>query len=133
MESRTKLLVRAGDTITRSTPLLYYSFKYKVPGEDTTEIRYGTWESHLEGTIELWSVDPRDVIKKDYGSVLLVDEPCKHGPQIAGLCTNCGKDMTEWVYIFICTEHSGNMFDSVDYISVTDASRATLQMDSSPA
>lgn len=90
----TKLLLNPGDTITRSTPLLYYSFKYRAPGAKKSEIRYGTWESHVEGTLEIWNVDPGDIVQKDFGPVMLVDEPCKHGLQVDGLCAYCGKDMT---------------------------------------
>jgi RNA polymerase II subunit A C-terminal domain phosphatase len=91
----TKLLVSSGDTIERTQPLLDYSFKYKSPETGKTETRYGTWESKVDGKVEFWNVDRGDEIEKDYGPVLVVTEPCKHGMQLAGMCTICGKDMTE--------------------------------------
>lgn len=91
-----KLLVSAGDTIKRGTELLWYSYKY---GPET---RYGTWDSYVEGTVNLWNVEVGDEVPKDYGPVLVVTEPCKHGIQIAGMCANCGKDMTELVQSLIC-------------------------------
>ena len=68
--------------------------KYTVSGEDTRYDMALGIESRLEGTVELWSLDPGDVIEKDYGPVLLVDEAYNHGLQIEGLCTNCAKNMT---------------------------------------
>ena len=91
----TKCLVANGSNISRGTPLFHYSFKYKSLDQPKVETRYGTWESPLEGTINFWNIDAGDEVSKNYGPVLVVTEPCKHGLQIAGMCANCGKDMTE--------------------------------------
>jgi RNA polymerase II subunit A-like phosphatase len=90
-----KRLVSPGDEIKRGTPLLYYSFRHKSRDDPEVETRYGTWESYVEGTVNFWNVETGDVVNRDYGPVLVVTEPCKHGVQIAGMCANCGKDMTE--------------------------------------
>jgi RNA polymerase II subunit A-like phosphatase len=96
-----KCLVSSGDNIQRGTHLLDYSFKYKSLDEPEVETRYGTWESHVDGVINFWNVEVGDEISKDYGPVLVVTEPCKHGLQIAGLCAYCGKDMTTYVCQFV--------------------------------
>jgi len=92
----TKRLVSSRDIIRRGTPLFHYSFKYKSLDQPDVETRYGTWESPLEGTIDFWNIENGETVPKDYGPVLVVTEPCKHGLQIAGMCANCGKDMTEF-------------------------------------
>lgn len=90
-----KRLVRAGDKVERGTPLLTYSFNYKSP-DHKEETLYGTWESHVEGSVDMWIVDEGEIVGKEYGPVIVVTEPCKHGLQIGGLCALCGKDMTLW-------------------------------------
>lgn len=108
----TKILVAAGDNIQRGTPLLYYSYKHYLREDKTTETCYGTWESYVEGRVDLWNIDLGDEVDKDYGPVLVVTEPCKHGTQIMGMCADCGKDMTE-----------------VDYMSIAGTERAKIKMD----
>ncbi|KAG8859993.1 Carboxy-terminal domain (CTD) phosphatase [Serendipita sp. 411] len=112
-----KLLVSRGDNIQRGTPLLHYSFKYRSTddeGQSTEAKLYGTWESHVEGKVELWNVDLGEEVASDYGPVLVVTEPCKHGTQIMGMCADCGKDMTE-----------------IDYMSISATQRAQIKMDHS--
>lgn len=93
---------------------MHYSFKYKSLDQPEVETRYGTWESPVEGTINFWNISTGDEVSKNYGPVLVVTEPCKHGLQIAGMCANCGKDMTE-----------------VDYLSNAASERAKIKMDHS--
>ncbi|PVF99849.1 hypothetical protein CPB86DRAFT_702417 [Serendipita vermifera] len=109
-----KCIVSPGDKIQRGSPLLDYSFKYKSLDEPELETRYGTWESHVDGVVNFWNVVVGDEISKNYGPVLVVTEPCKHGLQIAGLCAYCGMDMT-----------------TVDYMSYSAAERANIKMDHS--
>ena len=91
--------------IFRGTNLLSYSYVHcdKPSAEEPEpepEVRYGTWDSPIEGMIERWNIRPGDIVgaKQAKGKpVLLVNEPCKHGMQLGGLCCLCGKDMTECV------------------------------------
>jgi RNA polymerase II subunit A C-terminal domain phosphatase len=90
-------------SIERGTRLLSYSFVY-TPRSAKPETRFGTWDSAVEGEINIWKVKPGEVISERRARenpVVLVIEPCKHGVQIGGLCGLCGKDMTEYD-IFYC-------------------------------
>jgi RNA polymerase II subunit A C-terminal domain phosphatase len=85
-------------TITRGTRLLSYSFVHiSTTRKGQAESRFGTWDSAVEGTVDVWKIKPGDVISEQRArekAVILVTEPCKHGVQIGGLCGLCGKDMT---------------------------------------
>ncbi|KAH9947104.1 hypothetical protein B0H21DRAFT_740322 [Amylocystis lapponica] len=102
-------------TIERGARLLSYSFTRRAPAPDThTEIRFGTWDSTIEGTIAKWSFRPGETISARRAQevpAIFIEEPCKHGVQLGGLCCLCGKDMT-----------------SYDYTGFSDASRASIQM-----
>ncbi|KAJ8514480.1 hypothetical protein ONZ45_g7970 [Pleurotus djamor] len=103
------------DSIQRGTRLLSYSFVYLSPTPGASpETRFGTWDSTVEGVIDVWNVKVGDVIsprKAKDKPVVLVNEPCTHGIQIGGLCGVCGKDMTDY-----------------DYTGFSDASRASIPM-----
>lgn len=93
--------VKQGAPVRRGTRLLSYSFKYQssTPGA-RPEIRFGTWDCLLEGTVETWNVRVGDEIslqRSKQKPVITILEPCKHGVQVGGLCGICGKDMTAWV------------------------------------
>lgn len=93
--------VKQGAYVQRGARLLSYSFKYQssTPGA-RPELRFGTWDSLLEGTVEAWTVRVGDEIplqRSKQKSVITILEPCKHGVQVGGLCGICGKDMTAWV------------------------------------
>ncbi|TFK88665.1 hypothetical protein K466DRAFT_520487 [Polyporus arcularius HHB13444] len=97
----------------RGTRLLDYSFTHTAP-DARPELRFGTWDSPIEGTLSKWSIAKGDVISQRRARespALQVLEPCKHGVQLGGLCCLCGKDMT-----------------SYDYTGFSDASRASIQM-----
>ncbi|CAL1694574.1 unnamed protein product [Somion occarium] len=101
------------DKIQRGTRLLSYSFTHLSPNS-LPEVRYGTWDSTIEGTLDKWNFQPGDHISRRKAHevpAVLVSEPCKHDIQMAGLCCQCGKDMT--IY---------------DYTGFSDASRASIQM-----
>ncbi|KAF9074970.1 hypothetical protein BDP27DRAFT_1381023 [Rhodocollybia butyracea] len=101
--------------VERGTRLLSYSFVYlgHAPGS-LPETRFGTWDSAIDGTLQVWHISVGDVIsqrKAKEKPVAVIVEPCKHGMQLQGLCVLCGKDMT-----------------NIDYIGFSDASRASIQM-----
>lgn len=86
------------DTVQRGTRLLSYSFTHDSP-ETGKEIRFGTWDSNIEGTVESWAFKPGDTVSQRRARevpAIKILEPCKHGIQLGGLCCICGKDMTEY-------------------------------------
>ncbi|KIJ65044.1 hypothetical protein HYDPIDRAFT_27775 [Hydnomerulius pinastri MD-312] len=107
--------VKQGASVQRGARLLSYSFKYQSPTPGVRpEVRFGTWDCSLEGTIDAWKVRVGDEIslqRSKHRPVIAIVEPCKHGVQIGGLCGICGKDMTDY-----------------DYTGFSDASRASIQM-----
>ncbi|KAL4069798.1 hypothetical protein V8B97DRAFT_634789 [Scleroderma yunnanense] len=107
--------VKPSSPVQRGTRLLSYSFQYQppIPGS-RPELRFGTWDCSLEGTVDTWKVRVGDEITLQRAKakpIIAIVEPCKHGVQVGGLCGLCGKDMT--VY---------------DYTGFSDASRASIQM-----
>jgi len=86
--------------VDRGTRLLTYSFTYTFRTTGTSETRFGTWDSPIEGTLEAWKVKPGDVISQKHSKegVAVIKEPCKHEIMIEGLCGICGKDVTMFVY-----------------------------------
>ncbi|GBE77556.1 RNA polymerase II subunit A C-terminal domain phosphatase [Sparassis crispa] len=107
------LAAHPDDKIHRGARLLSYSFTYTPPGA-SPELRFGTWDSSMEGTVKRWSFREGDIIsarKAKEVAAVYVNEPCKHGVQLGGLCCLCGKDMTDY-----------------DYTGFSDASRASIQM-----
>ena len=93
--------VRPSSPVQRGTRLLSYSFRYQPPTPGSrTELRFGTWDCSLEGTVDTWKVRVGDEITPQRARakpVITIIEPCKHGVQIGGLCGLCGKDMTVYV------------------------------------
>ena len=88
-------------SIVRGTRLLSYSFVH-IPNTPSAQLenRFGTWDSAVEGSVDVWKIRPGELISEQRAKekpVILVTEPCKHGVQIGGLCGLCGKDMTEFV------------------------------------
>ena len=100
-----KIPLKPPAEISRGTNLLSYSYVYcdkPTPDEPEPdpEVRYGTWDSPIEGVIDKWTIRSGDTVNAKEARakpVLLVNEPCKHGMQLGGLCCLCGKDMTEYV------------------------------------
>ncbi|OSD03375.1 hypothetical protein PYCCODRAFT_1409741 [Trametes coccinea BRFM310] len=101
--------------VQRGSRLLDYSFTYRSPGSDAPpELRFGTWDSSVEGTLTKWNFKQGDTVSERRARetpAVFILEPCKHGVQLGGLCCLCGKDMT-----------------SYDYTGFSDASRASIQM-----
>lgn len=113
--------------IKRGTRLLSYSF-----GE--SETRFGTWDSPVEGVLDVWKVKVGDRISSKWArerAAVLVIEPCKHGVQIGGLCGLCGKDMTGYVQCRLVTlsltQHKSAYY-RFDYTGFSDSARASIQM-----
>ncbi|KAI9068710.1 hypothetical protein FKP32DRAFT_1587477, partial [Trametes sanguinea] len=109
------LALRPDSEVQRGSRLLDYSYTYKPPGPDARpELRFGTWDSPVEGTLTKWNFKQGDTISERRARetpAVFVLEPCKHGMQVSGLCCICGKDMT-----------------SYDFTGFSDASRAAIQM-----
>jgi RNA polymerase II subunit A-like phosphatase len=87
-----------GTSIERGNNLLNYSYTYVPPEKNSSpEVRYGSWDSPIEGTLDNWKIRPGDHVSARRAiekPILFVTEPCKHGIQLGGLCCLCGKDMT---------------------------------------
>jgi RNA polymerase II subunit A-like phosphatase len=98
--------VKQTASVQRGTRLLSYSFKYQPPTPGARpEIRFGTWDCLLEGTVDTWKVRVGDEVslqRSKQKPVITILEPCKHSVQVGGLCGLCGKDMTECVVSFVC-------------------------------
>jgi RNA polymerase II subunit A C-terminal domain phosphatase len=100
-----KVSLKPPAEISRGTNLLHYSYVHHTKPtanepEPEPELRYGTWDSPIEGMIDKWNISLGDTVsakKAREKPALLVNEPCKHGMQLGGLCCLCGKDMTEYV------------------------------------
>ena len=100
-----KIPLKPPAEISRGTNLLSYSYVHcdkptADEPEPDPEVRYGTWDSPIEGVIDKWTIRSGDTVNAKEARakpVLLVNEPCKHGMQLGGLCCLCGKDMTEYV------------------------------------
>ncbi|KZT08553.1 uncharacterized protein LAESUDRAFT_735745 [Laetiporus sulphureus 93-53] len=105
--------VDTADTVSRGTRLLDYSYNHVGP-DGRAEVRYGTWDSSIEGSVEKWGFKTGEVVsarKAREIPAVYITEPCKHSVQLGGLCCLCGKDMT--VY---------------DYTGFSDTTRASIQM-----
>lgn len=100
-----KISLESQAEVSRGTNLLSYSYVHHrkpTAGEPKPEpeVRYGTWDSPIEGAIYRWNIRSGDTVSSKLARgkpALLVNEPCKHGMQLGGLCCLCGKDMTEYV------------------------------------
>ena len=89
--------VQPADNVQRGTRLLSYSFTYNSP-ETGKEVRFGTWDCSIEGTVDSWGFKQGETVSQRRARELpaiKIIEPCKHQMQLAGLCCICGKDMTE--------------------------------------
>lgn len=97
-----RLHKRKGDKVKRQEAILQYTFKFKrtIGDPDLGEEReieetgYGDWDCPSDGTVHKWYIAEGDIINRDQ-RLVAIDEPCSHDTQFAGLCTKCGKDMTE--------------------------------------
>ncbi|CCM03634.1 uncharacterized protein FIBRA_05778 [Fibroporia radiculosa] len=105
--------VEPSANVARGSRLLSYSFTHTTP-DAQSELRFGTWDSAIEGTVDKWVFKPGETVsarKARELPAIYITEPCKHGVQLGGLCALCGKDMTDY-----------------DYTGFSDTSRASIQM-----
>lgn len=122
-----ELLKKPQDEVKRLTPLFSYTYETTVTEgskwrEEEKQVKKkfpGRYDSSLEGVITDWCVGIGTVITRAgyvcicssccfplsclltarYSVDLVeIEEPCSHHVQFGGLCTECGKDMTECVY-----------------------------------
>lgn len=85
--------------VARGTRLLTYSFVYIPQSPNSVpETRFGTWDSSVDGDMRAWKLKVGDVVSQKRATerpAAEILEPCLHDMQMGGLCTYCGKDMTE--------------------------------------
>ena len=111
------LLKQPDEDVERSQPIFSYSYKTTfesidrdgnaAPYEESVLSRF---ESSVDGKLQKWFLKKGDVILGPgyvaftpnwmdingvSGDIVEIDEPCVHSVQFAGMCANCGKDMTE--------------------------------------
>ncbi|KAL1593952.1 CTD phosphatase Fcp1 [Paraconiothyrium brasiliense] len=102
----TDIAKHQGDDVARSQPLFHYSFE-SIREEtnrwgDTKEVLhkfFASFEAPVDGHIETWHIKKDQIISKPGTLLLEITEPCTHEEQFGGLCTMCGKDMTEVDYL----------------------------------
>ncbi|KAI9822129.1 MAG: Carboxy-terminal domain (CTD) phosphatase [Thelocarpon impressellum] len=101
----TELLKRGRDHVDKGQPLFAYYYKTPVTegnrfGEEHEVLRTypSRYESPVEGVLKAWMIEPGTVIASDHVEVADIEEPCPHSVQFGGMCTLCGKDMTELSY-----------------------------------
>jgi RNA polymerase II subunit A C-terminal domain phosphatase len=91
-----------GDTVERDDKLFLYTYTTKVTegsrdGEEDKEVDKilpATFSSTLNGRVTCWRVWTGDVLYNPV-DVVEIEEDCPHTIQFQGMCTNCGRDMTE--------------------------------------
>ncbi|KAH0558395.1 hypothetical protein GP486_004948 [Trichoglossum hirsutum] len=114
----TELLQQPNDNVERFAPLFSYFYQTTVTegnrfGEEhQVERKFPTvFESPVEGILTAWKISKGMMIQSSI-DVAEIEEPCSHSVQFGGLCSLCGKDMTEVTY-------------NTDF---ADAERATINM-----
>ncbi|KAI9707135.1 MAG: Carboxy-terminal domain (CTD) phosphatase [Candelina mexicana] len=102
----TELLRQPNDTVERFAPLFSYFYKTTVTEDDKygdsreVEKTYPTrYESPVVGVLKQWKIKAGAVITHSRVEIAEIDEPCPHSMQYGGMCTMCGKDMTEIAYV----------------------------------
>ncbi|CCG81291.1 putative RNA Polymerase II CTD phosphatase Fcp1 [Taphrina deformans PYCC 5710] len=107
-----------GKEVHRFQPVFTFKFigtavESQDDGEDkeVPRIFVETFDSPVEGTDCSWHIKEGDVIADATTELFSVIEPCSHEVQYAGMCANCGKDLTQG-----------------DYLGNADVFRATVAM-----
>ena len=98
----TKVEKQVGESISKTDPVFLYSYKTTVKkgsrytDEETEVIKSFVthFRSTLDGVIKLWLVWEGDVLEGPT-DICEVEEECTHTVQFQGICTNCGRDMTQ--------------------------------------
>jgi RNA polymerase II subunit A C-terminal domain phosphatase len=114
--SISQILVTPSTNVQRGTPLFHYSFEYILPLEPSSqiapnaprerrmELRFGTFESPVDGLLDAWAVKQGQKITRDQATrtpVVTISEECTHTTQWGGMCAVCGKDVTTYVVLFL--------------------------------
>ena len=98
----TKIEKRPGDSVKKTDALFLYSYQTTVKqgsryGDEETEV-VKTFVTHFRSTLDgvirnyrVWEGDTLD----GPADICEVEEECTHTVQFQGICTNCGKDMTQ--------------------------------------
>ncbi|KAI9850995.1 MAG: Carboxy-terminal domain (CTD) phosphatase [Thelocarpon superellum] len=101
----TELLKQPNDHVDRSEALFAYYYSTTVTegnrfGEEHEVVKTfpSRYESPVEGVLRAWAIEEGTVIAADHVGVADIEEPCSHSVQFGGMCTICGKDMTEVSY-----------------------------------
>lgn len=118
----TKVEKRVGDKVERDDNLFLYTYTTKVTegsrdGLEDEEIERtfpAYFHSTLDGNLTKWKIWTGDVLRAPI-DVVEIEEDCPHTIQFQGMCTNCGRDMTDI--------QAGS--------SISDADRAPIRMDPS--
>lgn len=97
----TELLVTPSDGVNRMQGILLYRFTGKFPvitGIDEVnmveEERTEQFDSPEDGTLSRWLIRVGAVIESPSVGLCEIEEKCSHDVQFAGLCAECGEDMT---------------------------------------
>ncbi|OLL22827.1 RNA polymerase II subunit A C-terminal domain phosphatase [Neolecta irregularis DAH-3] len=114
----TSFLKQQGDIVNKHDSLFKYSYTSTVKETDedgkikTVEKQFvDHFDSPLEGQLKAWLVDLGGTVTSQNQVVLTIFEPCAHAVQFAGLCAQCGRDIT-----------------TQDYTGFQDAQRAPITM-----
>lgn len=98
----TARLLKEEDDVKHLAPLLVYTYEatvieYPEFGVEQEMIRDLSSEYHCpaEGKLVRWLVDVGSVVASHEVDIAEIEEPCTHDVQWGGLCTICGKDMTQ--------------------------------------
>lgn len=118
----TKVEKRVGDKVERDDNLFLYTYTTKVTegsrdGDEDEEVERtfpAYFQSTLDGNLTKWKIWTGDVLRGPV-DVVEIEEDCPHTIQFQGMCTNCGRDMTEI--------QAGS--------NISDADRAPIRMDPS--
>ncbi|ERF72457.1 hypothetical protein EPUS_07914 [Endocarpon pusillum Z07020] len=96
----TKVLKEAGSDVGKYEPLFLYTYETTVrEGSRDGDDKYvrksfpAKFESGVEGKLKFWNVWEGNVLDRPV-DVAEIEEECAHSEHFAGMCTNCGKDMT---------------------------------------
>ena len=100
----TKISAKPGDSISPSQDLFLYTYATKVkqgtryggddPDTEVDKIFPAKFQSTLGGVVRRWRVWEGDTFVGPV-DVCEIEEECLHTVQFQGMCTNCGRDMTE--------------------------------------
>lgn len=95
---------KVGDQVKVRDHVFFYSYvakvkqqksKYEEEEVEVDKTMHAFFESPAEGVIDRWLVWEGDTIRGP-GPILDLTEECKHSVVFNGMCTECGKDVTEF-------------------------------------